>query len=210
MEAYYSNAHLDVVEIDPEVTKVVYSRLGLPKDTKIRSFNTDGRWFVMNCRGKYDVIFIDAYNDLSIPYHLTTKEFAGLLKDLLNPGGIIMTNIIDNFQKGAFLPSYMRTLREVFGERNVHLISISPQFAKTRISTFVVLTGNGETDIRGFESSLGKNPYGDTISSVVPEKVADTFLSNSYSVVLRDDYAPVDNLIAPVFETRFGYNRKDR
>ena len=210
MEAYYPNARLDVVEIDPEVTKVVYSRLGLPKDTKIRSFNTDGRWFVMNCKDKYDVIFIDAYNDLSIPYHLTTREFAGLLKDLLNPGGIVMTNIIDNFQKGAFLPSYMRTLGEVFGERNVHLISISPQFAKTRISTFVVLTGKGETDIRSFESSLKNSPDGNVISAVVPEKVADRFLSNSYSVVLRDDYAPVDNLIAPVFETRFGYNRKDR
>src|SRR5512135_3424609 len=45
MEAYYPNARLDVVEIDPEVTKVVYSRLGMPQNTKIRSFNTDGRWF---------------------------------------------------------------------------------------------------------------------------------------------------------------------
>jgi len=210
MEAYYPKTRLDVVEIDPEVTKVAYGRLGLPKNTRISTRNTDGRWFVMNCKDKYDVIFIDAYNDLSIPYHLTTKEFAGMLKDLLNPGGIIMTNIIDNFQKGAFLPSYMRTLREVFGEKNVHLISISPQFAKTRISTFVVLTGNGEIDIRGFESSLQSSPYSNTISAVVPGKVADTFLNNSYSVVLRDDYAPVDNLIAPVFETRFGYNRKDR
>ncbi len=210
MEAYYPNSELDVVEIDPEVTKVVYSRLGLPQDTRIRSFNTDGRWFVMNCRDKYDVIFIDAYNDLSIPYHLTTREFAGMLKDHLNPGGIIMTNIIDNFQKGAFLPSYMRTLREVFGEKKVHLISISPQFEKTRISTFVVLTGSGGLDIGDFESWLKSRPYGETLSAVVPPGMTDAFINKSYSVVLRDDYAPVDNLIAPVFETRFGYNRKDR
>jgi hypothetical protein len=25
---------------------------------------------------------------------------------------------------------------------------------------------------------------------------------------MTDDYAPVDNLIAPIFEERFGYNRK--
>ena len=36
------------------------------------------------------------------------------------------------------------------------------------------------------------------------------FIARTYSVVLRDDYAPVDNLIAPVFEERFGYNRKLR
>jgi len=35
-------------------------------------------------------------------------------------------------------------------------------------------------------------------------------LANRYSIVIRDDYAPVDNLVAPVFEERFGYNRKNR
>jgi len=45
---------------------------------------------------------------------------------------------------------------------------------------------------------------------VVPEKVLEEFLEKKYSVVLKDDYAPVDNLIAPVFEERFGYNRKNR
>ena len=33
--------------------------------------------------GVYDFIFEDAFNDLSIPYHLTTKEFAMDLKRLL-------------------------------------------------------------------------------------------------------------------------------
>ena len=54
---------------------MAYNRLGLPRQTRIRTFNTDGRWFVMNCKEKYDVILTDAFNDLSIPYHLTTKEF---------------------------------------------------------------------------------------------------------------------------------------
>ncbi|MDO9585167.1 MAG: fused MFS/spermidine synthase, partial [Syntrophales bacterium] len=49
MEVYYPNAHIDVVEIDPEVTNIVYKNLGLPKTTRIRSFNEDGRWYVMNC-----------------------------------------------------------------------------------------------------------------------------------------------------------------
>jgi len=28
------------------------------------------------------------------------------------------------------------------------------------------------------------------------------------AITILDDYAPVDNLIAPIFEERFGYNRK--
>ena len=104
MELSYPKAHIDVVEIDPEITKAVYNYLGLPGSTRIRTFNTDGRWFVMNCKEKYDIILTDAFNDLSIPYHLTTREFVRQLNGILNDDGILMSNIIDNFQKGRFSP----------------------------------------------------------------------------------------------------------
>ena len=52
MEVVYPKAQIDVVEIDPEVTNIVYKHLGLSADTRIKSFNTDGRWFVMNCKRK--------------------------------------------------------------------------------------------------------------------------------------------------------------
>jgi len=210
MEVYYPNAQLDVVEIDPEVTRIVYNYLGLPANSKIRSYNTDGRWFVMNCKDKYDVIFADAYNGLSIPYHLTTKEFAQQLKDIMTPQGIMLTNIIDNLHKGSFLPSYMRTLMEVFGEQNVHLICISPDFDRIRTSTLIVLACKDNLRIKDFETYLKSGPSAKVTSAVVPESYVKGFMRRSYSVVLRDDYAPVDNLIAPVFEERFGYNRKDR
>jgi spermidine synthase len=210
MEAFYPNALLSVVEIDPEITRIARRYLGLPDHTRIRSYNTDGRWFVINCREKYDVIFIDAYNDLSIPYHLTTREFAGQIKNILNPGGILLTNIIDNFQKGSFLPAYIRTLREIFGGKNVHLISISTNFEKTGTSTFIVLTGKDDLNIKDFEAYIRSKPEGEKTSAVVPEDIVNKFIEKTYSVVLRDDYAPVDNLIAPVFEERFGYNRRLR
>jgi len=208
MELYYPHAQIDVVEIDPEVTRIVYSHLGLPKTTRITTYNTDGRWFVMNCKEKYDVIFTDAYNDLSIPYHLTTKEFVQQLKSILNPDGIIMSNIIDNFQIGAFLPSYMRTLQEVFGKNNVYLLSVSPDFVNTRISTFIVIAGNGTIDIKDFNNHVKSYLKGYATSVVVPEELVSEFMSRPNSIVIRDDYAPVDNLIAPIFEERFGYNRK--
>jgi len=210
MEVYYPNAHIEVVEIDPEITRIVYKYLGLPASTKIRTYNEDGRWFVMNCDEKYDLLFIDAYNDLSIPYHLTTREFAQSLRNILNADGIMLTNIIDNFQKGSFLPSTIRTLREVFGEKNVHVISISPNFEKIGSSTFIVVAIKDELDIGDFESFLKKNFGSKAASAVVPDSLVEQFVKRSYSVLLEDDYAPVDNLIAPVFEERFGYNRKIR
>ncbi len=208
MELYYPNAQIDVVEIDPEVTKIVYENLGLPKTTRIQSYNTDGRWFVMNCATKYDVIFTDAYNDLSIPYHLTTKEFLQEIKDIMTPNGIVMSNIIDNFQRGLFLPSYIKTLRTVFGDKNVHLISVNPNFRNTRISTFIVIAGKGDLDMNDFKQFVETRLQDRVTAHVVPEDLMDEFINRRYAVVIRDDYAPVDNLVAPVFEERFGYNRK--
>jgi spermidine synthase len=208
MEVVYPRAQIDVVEIDPEVTNIVYKHLGLSADTRIKSFNTDGRWFVMNCKEKYDLIFTDAYNDLSIPYHLTTKEFVAQLKSILNPDGLIMSNIIDNFQVGAFLPSYIRTLREVFGPKNVYLLSVSPNFENTRISTFIVIAGNGNLDIKDFDVHVKSNLRDNSTSVVVPDHLMDEFMTKRSAITILDDYAPVDNLIAPIFEERFGYNRK--
>ena len=65
MEAKYPKSEIEVVEIDPEITRVVQKYLGISKDTRIRTFNEDGRWFVMNCKeqGSFDLIFGDAFND---------------------------------------------------------------------------------------------------------------------------------------------------
>jgi len=208
MELSYPKAHIDVVEIDPEITRVVYKYLGLPRDTRIRTFNTDGRWFVMNCKEKYDIIFTDAFNDLSIPYHLTTREFVRQLNGTLNDDGILMSNVIDNFQKGDFLPSYLRTLGEVFGERNVYLISIRPDFKNVRISTFIVVATKGNRDMSRFDAWLKDKLRGRAKSVLVSDALMRELRTNRQSIVLTDDYAPVDNLIAPIFEERFGYNRK--
>jgi spermidine synthase len=208
MEVIYPQAKIDVVEIDPHVTKVVYDHLGLPRDSRIVTYNTDGRWFVMNCTEKYDLIFTDAYNDISIPYHLTTKEFLQQIKDRMNPDAILMSNIIDNFQKGLFLPSYIKTLREVFGQKNVYLISVTPNFRKVQISTFIVIAGNGSFDISGFQAFLAETLGKRATSAVVPDELMDEFINRKDAIVIRDDHAPIDNLVAPVFEERFGYNRK--
>jgi hypothetical protein len=92
----------------------------------------------------------------------------------------------------------------------VHLISISPEFEKIKTSTFIVLAGRDTMDMRDFESFIQDRFGGRATSALVPEKLLNEYMWKSYSVVLRDDYAPVDNLIAPVFEERFGYNRKQR
>jgi len=209
IEAKYPKAKIDVVEIDPEITRVVQDYLGVSKDSRIRSFNEDGRWFVMNCKeqGSYDFIIGDAFNDLSIPYHLTTKEFAMQLKRLLKPDGLLLANVIDSFKKGAFMPSYIRTLEEVFGKGNVHLLTLSSDYEHIGISTNVVVASPQRLDMDDFVRAVEGKEGKEMNSHVMPQERLQQYLKERTSMILTDDYVPVDNLIAPIFEERFGYQR---
>jgi spermidine synthase len=209
IEAKYPRAEIDVVEIDPEITRVVKRYLGIPEKTKIRSFNEDGRWFVMNCKekGTYDFIFGDAFNDLSIPYHLTTKEFATQLKRLLKPEGLLLANVIDSFKKGAFMPSYIRTLEEVFGKENVHLLTLSSDDGQMGISTYVVVASPKRLDMDDFVKTVKGDGKKEMTSHVMSQDRLQQYLKDQPSVILTDNYVPVDNLIAPIFEERFGYKK---
>jgi spermidine synthase len=208
IEAKYPRAEIDVVEIDPEITQAARKYLGVSENSKIRSFNEDGRWFVMNCKGKgtYDFIFGDAFNDLSIPYHLTTREFALQLKSLLKPDGLLLANVIDSFKKGAFMPSYIRTLEEVFGKGNVHLMTLTSDYDRIGISTFVVAASPQKLDMDDFVRKV-KEKGGEMTSHIMPQDRLQEYLKERTSVILTDDYVPVDNLIAPIFEERFGYRQ---
>jgi len=207
LESKYQRAAIDVVEIDPEVTKAALTFLGVSRDTKIRSFNEDGRWFVMNCKekGSYDFIFGDAFNDISIPYHLTTVEFNRSCAELLKPDGILMANIIDSFENGLFMPAYLRTLEEVFGKGKVHVLTIGAQ--RKGISTCVIVASRKDLDLDDFVRVIGENGKKKINSHVFSDDLLQKYLQDHPSFVLTDDYVPVDNLTAPIFEERFGYKR---
>jgi spermidine synthase len=223
IDAQYKHAAIDVVEIDPEIIRISQQYLGVAKDSHIRSYNEDARWFVMTCKeqGKYDFVFGDAFNDLSIPYHLTTKEFAAQLKRLMKPDGLFLANVIDSFQNGAFMPSYIRTLEEVFGKGNVHLILLTSDYNSIGITTFVIVASPQRLDMKDFVRTIRKEKAAEglarnkpevtlwpMVSHVMPDDRLAQYLKERYSVILTDDYVPADNLIAPIFEARFGYRRR--
>ena len=128
------------------------------------------------------------------------------LRSLLKPDGLLLANVIDSFKKGAFMPSYIRTLEEVFGKRNVHLMTLSSDYEKIGISTCVVVASAKTLDMDDFVRTV-KERGGEMTSHVMPQDQLQEYLKERYSVILTDDYVPVDNLIAPIFEERFGYRQ---
>jgi predicted membrane-bound spermidine synthase len=194
IETAFPSARIEVVEIDPGVTEVSYRLLGLRRQTRVHTINADARWFLMRSNRRYDIIFGDAFNDISIPYHLTTRECIALEKNHLKPGGVLAANIIDNVPSGDFLPSYIATMESVVGNDTM-VLGDREFYARGSQSTFVVLAG-----ARGFRS--------DERGIVVPAAdLADAFKRRHWTI-LTDDYAPVDNLLAPLFAERVRYQRR--
>ena len=112
IEHYYSpESRIDVAELDPAVRLAVQREMGLPPDdqTKIRTLIGDARNTVDDLLRsneqrvkqnqppvRYDFVYGDAFNDFSVPWHLTTREFADKVRALLKPdSGVYMINIID-------------------------------------------------------------------------------------------------------------------
>ncbi|MDQ6801149.1 MAG: fused MFS/spermidine synthase [Acidobacteriota bacterium] len=194
IEVAFPTARVDVAEIDPEVTAVAYRFMGLPRNTRVHTANEDARWFLRRSNRMYDIIFGDAFNDISVPYHLTTREFILLQKRHLKPGGVLATNIIDNVPFGDFFPSYLATTRDVFGD-DVIVLGDREYYGRGAHSTLLVIAG-----ARGFQ------PHERGI--VLPKGDVEEAVNRRRWTILTDDYAPVDNLLAPLFAERSRYQKR--
>lgn len=181
------DVEIDVVEIDPAVTRVAQRFFGVERRTRIRTRNEDARWFAMHGRGPYDVIFVDAFNDLSVPYHLTTREYTERLRTMLVPDGILAANVVDDFEHGRFLASYVRTLQAVFGEEKVTLAMEDAQATSRPRATFVVIAS--------------RRPIAAPPHALTPVALRD-YLVRREAIILTDDFAPVDQMLAPIFAAR--------
>jgi predicted membrane-bound spermidine synthase len=198
IEHVYPGAKVEVVEIDPGVTETAYDRLGLARNTPIVSHNEDARQFLVNreVQKKYNLIAGDAFNDFSVPYHLTTKEFNDLVQKNLSDDGIYMLNLIDGNDQ-PFVGAFIRTLRQTF--KYVYLVPTHSDWKSLVRSTFIVLASNKPLDITAF----AKIDAGDGTPHVnvwlENEAVMNEITSKS-TLILTDNFVPTDQLLMPMFE----------
>jgi spermidine synthase len=200
MEAVYPGSRNDVVEIDPAVTEVAYELLGLPRATAVRSYNEDARMFLARgaTTGQYDIVIGDVFNDLSAPFHLTTVEFNRMVKARLAPGGIYKVNIIDDYRHGRYLASFVKTMQAAF--ENVYLLGTAGEASwhEPGLANYVVVASDRPVDMDAYLRFL--SGAGTAIRSKPLETASLTaFLTSREAMVLSDDRAPTEVLMAPLF-----------
>ncbi|MFH0914370.1 MAG: fused MFS/spermidine synthase, partial [Chloroflexota bacterium] len=196
LDAVYPQSLNEVVEIDPAVTQVAHEELGLPRDTRIKTYNQDARLFLIQRPSgeKYQIAVGDVFNDFSTPYHLTTQEFARLVKSHLAEGGVYLVNIIDSHSQGRYMPSFLYTLRQVF--RYVYLFSPVTSWENAGRGTFVIAATDRPLDLENFKQFINKGK--DPTSNPHDEAGLQKYLAERRPLLLTDDYAPTDILVAPL------------
>ena len=97
----FRDVEVTTVELDPAVVDVAYRWFHLPRDPRLPVVVDDGRRFLQRTDERFDVIMVDAFYSDGVPFHMTTLEFAQLMRDRLTPGGVVATNVIGALTGGS-------------------------------------------------------------------------------------------------------------
>lgn len=90
---YFPGCRVEGVEIDRKIIDLAYSRFGLDEnDENIKVVEFDGRAYLRGA-GRYDVIMVDAYRDITIPFQLSSREFFAEVADHLTDDGVMVVNL---------------------------------------------------------------------------------------------------------------------
>ncbi len=88
---YFPGVASEGVEIDEKITALAREYFRLPEDIPVTTY--DGRAFLNVCEKRYDVIMVDAYQDITIPFQMSSVEFFTLVREHLKPGGVMVVNM---------------------------------------------------------------------------------------------------------------------
>lgn len=200
--AYYKDSAVRTVEIDPVVKQAAekyFSKEAGTGKTEI----ADGRMFLVRSTSSYDIIFNDAYNSfVSIPWHLSTKEFNNLALSRLNEDGIYAINFISAREgdNSLFFQSMLKTFSKTFPNHYVFAYGKNP----TETQNIILIGVNSDQHIPEIE--LRKKLLETKDTSIFTQKLLIkplALLTNQALPILTDNYAPTEKLMSPIVSAHF-------
>ena len=175
-----------VLEIDRLLVEIGSRELGFDDEATV--VIADARQSINDVPpDSIDLVIGDAFSGLTVPWHLTTVEFVRIVESRMRPSGVYLINVID-YGDLDFARSTVLTFQEVFE----HVAVFAP-------SSYLAGEGGGNFVIAGSQSLIPVEETLDTIASRggIEAALADADLATfaNGGILLRDDYAPVDQMI---------------
>jgi spermidine synthase len=185
LPAVRPGSHVEMLEVDKELVTLDQQRLALKLSPALQAKVGDARMTLHDLpSGSADIVMGDAFSGLTVPWHLLTREWTQDVRRVLKPGGLYILNLID-LRPNKLLKAELATLLPLF--RDVQL-AVTPDADGLPLGGNEVIIASDVTRAYAFDASTdGAAIYGR------PE--VESYARGASG--LRDDFAPVDQLISP-------------
>jgi spermidine synthase len=177
-----------VLEIDPTLVDIAQKDLGLDPTTMTIETGDARLLLAEQPSGAFNLVIGDAFGGLSVPWHLTTTEFVEQISDRLQPDGVYILNMID-YPPLDFARAEAATLAEVFP----YVVVIAP-------ASYITGSRGGNFVMVGSATPIAASAIADAIVGFENDPIVvsggDLAAFIASARPLRDDFAPVDQLIS--------------
>ena len=185
-QSIWPERRLDIVEIDPVLTKVSETHFAWEASTNTHIVHMDARSYLNQCKKTYDIIISDVFTSpLEVPFQLTTFETYKRHQALLNKDGVLILNVLGNAdgQYSRFLKSQYAVAKLVF--LHVKLFEVYDEY-DLPIKNNMLIAMNSEFD-PNFQSN-------DSTIQHMLSQLKEVTIDES-TPILTDNYAPANWLL---------------
>lgn len=183
--AKYTNARLDVVEIDSQMTEIARRFFRLEENPRLKIIHEDGRAYLNRAAANsYDAVLMDAFGSLfSVPFQLTTVEAVERVNRTLTDDGVVIFNLGATIKGDAnrFLQAELKTYKRVFPR--VYLFKVNADYADDRLQNLIIVACK-EKNAVALESNDAE------ISNLLAHLYKENL--DSEIEILTDDLAPIE------------------
>ena len=180
-QKYTPQFKIEGVEIDRKIIDLTYDYFDLDPSVKVTEY--DGRAYLQNA-GIYDVIMVDAYQDITIPFQMSTVEFFRLVQRHLAPDGVMVVNLNMVADVNDNINDYLKdTINRVF-----RVVYECP----TDGTNCILFASDNRSIMNVFDRKTA--PLSGSIRAMMDRVRDRTSLTEKGDRILTDDRAPVELL----------------
>ena len=181
---YFPGVKVQGAEIDEKIADIATEYFGLPGSVEVAV--EDGRAYLTASQEQFDVIMVDAYQDITIPFQLSSVEFFTEVQRHLKPGGVMVVNLnMTSAQDGSINQYLCDTMASVFA----HTYTVNVP-ANTNTVVFCTDSDGLRRTFDENRARLSNAKYADMMAKVAQSLQDYT----GGDCILTDDKAPVELL----------------
>lgn len=183
-EEYFPQTKIQGAEIDEKIVNIARDYFELPSSVEVAV--EDGRAYLSASEEQYDVIMVDAYQDITIPFQMSSVEFFTEVSNHLKEDGVMVVNMNMRSSAEDSINDYLcDTIDAVF--RHVYRVPVE---GSTNMEVYAT---NSDTLPEDFDSHRQALEPGDLkdMMEVVAENMTEY---QGQDRILTDDKAPVELL----------------